>query len=70
VAVSVAGLMAVTMIVVFKIFEDVTNVEEGVTVETDVDESRLHTRKDAGDFTFVDAADEGEFFFALDVNLD
>jgi hypothetical protein len=70
VTVSLARFMAVTMIVVFKIFEDVTDIEEGVSVETDVHESRLHTGKDACDFAFVDASDEGEFLFALDVDFD
>ena len=61
--------MRVVMIVIFKIFENVADVQEGVAIQTDVDESRLHSRKDAGDFTFVDAADEGELFFALDINF-
>ncbi len=70
IAATVAGIMAVAMIVIVQIFKNITNVEEGIAVETNVHESRLHTRKDASDFSFVDAADEGEFFFALDVNLD
>jgi len=70
IAATVAGIMAVAMIVIVQIFKNITDIEEGVAVETDVHESRLHTWEDAGDFTFVDAADEGEFFFALDVNLD
>ncbi len=59
-----------SVIVVFEIFENVADVQEGVAIETNFDESGLHSREDAGDFTFVDAADEGEFFFALDVNFD
>jgi len=70
IAATVAGIMAVAMIVIVQIFKNITNIEEGVAVKTNVHEGRLHARKDAGDFTFVDAADEGEFFFALDVNLD
>jgi len=57
------------MIVIFKIFENVANVEESVAIETDVNESGLHAGKDASDFAFVDAADEGEFLFALDVDF-
>jgi hypothetical protein len=60
----------VAVIVVLKIFENVADVQKGITVESDIDESGLHTGKDASDSAFVDAADEGEFFFALDVNLD
>jgi len=70
IAATMAGIMAVARIVIVQIFKNITDIEEGVAVETNVHESRLHTRKDAGDFTFVDAADECEFFFALDVNLD
>jgi hypothetical protein len=60
----------IAVVVVFKIFEDVADVQEGIAIEADVHESGLHTREDAGDSAFVDAADEGELFFALDVNFD
>jgi hypothetical protein len=68
-------VIAVTMIVVpvvitFEIFENVADVEECVAIQADVHESGLHARQNAGNFSFVDAADEGELFFALDVNLD
>jgi len=68
-------LVAVTMIVVtvviaFEIFENVTDVEKRVAIQADVHESGLHTRENASDSSFVDAADEGEFFFALDVDFD
>ena len=59
----------VVVIVIFEIFENVADVQESVAIETDVDESRLHSGQDAGDFAFVDAADEGELFFALDINF-
>jgi hypothetical protein len=62
--------VAMIVIVILKIFENVADVQKGITVESDIDESGLHTGKDASDSAFVDAADEGEFFFALDVNLD
>jgi len=58
------------VIVVLEVFENVADVEEGVAVETNIDESRLHAGEDAGDFSFVDTADEREFFFPLDVNFD
>src|SRR6266567_573248 len=63
-------LMRLSVIVVLEIFENVADVEESVAIEANVHESRLHTGEDAGDSSFVDAADEGEFFFALDVNFD
>jgi len=58
------------VIVVLEVFENVADVQEGVAVETNVHEGGLHARKDAGDFSFVDAADEREFFFPLDVDFD
>ena len=67
-AVRIAVAMAV--IVVLKIFENVADVQEGVAVEADIDEGGLHTGEDAGDAAFVDATDEREFFFALDINFD
>jgi hypothetical protein len=66
----VRGFVAVTVIVIFQIFKNVGDIEECVAVETDVDESRLHTGKNASDAAFVNAADEGEFFFALDIDFD
>jgi hypothetical protein len=57
-------------VVLFEVFENVTDVQEGIAIETDVHKGGLHAGKDAGDFSFVDAANEGEFFFALDVNFD
>jgi hypothetical protein len=60
----------VAVIVVLEILEDVTDVEEGIAVEPNFDERRLHAGEDAGDFAFVNAADEGELFFALNVYFD
>jgi hypothetical protein len=60
----------VAVIVVLKIFENVADVEESIAIEADVHERRLHAWKDASDSAFVDATDEGELFFALDVNFD
>lgn len=62
--------VCVPVIVVFEIFENVADVKEGIAIEADVDESGLHAGEDASDFAFVNAADEGEFFFALDINFD
>jgi hypothetical protein len=60
----------VTMIVVFEVFEDITDVEKGVAIQADVDESRLHAWENASNLAFVDAADERELFFALNVDFD
>jgi hypothetical protein len=60
----------VPVVVILEIFEDVADVKKGIAIETDIDESGLHAGEDAGDSAFVDAADEGELFFALDVNFD
>jgi hypothetical protein len=62
--------MGVTGIVILKIFENITNVEESVAIEADVNESGLHAGENAGDAALVDAANERELFFTLDVNLD
>jgi len=62
--------MRVPVIVILEIFENVADVQESIAVETNVHESGLHAGEDAGDFSFVDAADERKFFFALDVNFD
>ena len=62
--------VAMAVIVVLKIFENVADVQEGVAVETDIDEGGLHTGKDASDAAFVDTTDQRELFFALDINFD
>src|SRR5712664_2112319 len=53
-------LVRMHWVVVFEVFKYVTDVQEWTAIETDVHESRLHAGKDAGDFSFVDAADECE----------
>ena len=63
-------LLVGLVIVVLEVFENIANVEKGITIQADVHESRLHAREDACDFPFVDAADESELFFPLDVNFD
>ena len=62
--------MRMSWIVVFQIFENVADVQERIAVQTDVHESGLHAGKDAGDFPFVDAADQRELLFPLDVDFD
>jgi len=62
--------LLVPVVVVFQVFEYVADIEECVAIQADVHESGLHARKDAGDFAFVDDADERELFFALDVDFD
>src|SRR5256714_13031879 len=57
-------------IVPLEFSETVADVQEGIAVETNVHESGLHAGEDAGDFSFVDAADERDFFFPLDVDFD
>jgi hypothetical protein len=62
--------MAVSGIVVFEIFENVADVQEGVAIKADVNESGLHAGEDASNTALVDAADERELLFAFDVNFD
>src|SRR6266567_4742011 len=57
------------VLVVLEVFENVADIEESVAIQADVHESRLHAGEDASNFSFVDAADESEFFFPLDVNF-
>jgi hypothetical protein len=63
-------LVRMSGIVVLEVFENVADVQESVAVETNVHEGGLHAGEDAGDFSFVDTADEREFFFPLDVDFD
>jgi hypothetical protein len=62
--------LPMAVVVIFQVFEDVTYVQEGVSIQADVHEGGLHARQDSRDFSFVDAADERKLFFPLDVNLD
>ncbi len=54
----------------FQVFDEIGDVEEGVAVQPDVYEGRLHPGQDPGDPAFVDAADQSELFLALNVNFD
>jgi hypothetical protein len=62
--------MGMPVIVILEVFENVADIKEGIAIKTDIDERGLHAGEDAGDSAFVDAADEGELFFTLDVNFD
>jgi len=62
--------MGLAVIVVLEVLEDVTNVQEGVAIQANVHKRGLHAREDAGNFSFIDAANESEFLFALDINFD
>jgi hypothetical protein len=63
-------LVPMAVIVILEIFENVADVQEGVAVQADIHECRLHAGKNASDSAFVDAADQRELFFALDINFD
>src|SRR5450755_2002345 len=67
---SVRLRVPMTVLIIFQIFENVADVQEGVAVETNVHESGLHTRKHPRYAAFVDTTDQRELFFALDVNFD
>jgi hypothetical protein len=62
--------MTVVVIVIFEVFEDVAYVKESVAIEANIDERRLHAWEHAGYAALVDAANQRELFFALDVNFD
>jgi hypothetical protein len=61
--------VSVPVFVVLKIFEYVAYIQEGVAIEADVDECRLHAGEYPRHFSLVDAPDKRELFFALDVDL-
>ena len=41
------------VIVFLEMFQKIADVQEGVAIEADVNEGRLHTRKNSGDAAFV-----------------
>lgn len=61
---------SVSVIVIFQIFENVADVQEGVSIQADVHECGLHSWQDSRYFSFVDAADERKFLLALNVDFD
>ena len=62
--------LRMAVIVIFEIFENVADVQEGIAIQADIHEGGLHAGEDAGNSAFIDAADERELFFAFDVNFD
>ena len=62
--------MGMPVIVILEVFENVADIKEGIAIKADIDERGLHAGEDASDSAFVDAANEGELFFTLDVNFD
>jgi len=48
----------------------IRDIKEGVPFQSEINESGLHARKHAGDPALVNAASEGVFLRALEVNLD
>jgi hypothetical protein len=62
--------VAMIVIVIFQIFEDIADIQKRVAIQPDIYERRLHTGEHAGYAALVDAADQRELFFALDVNFD
>lgn len=51
------AVTVMTVIVIFKIFENVRDVEESIAIEANVNERRLHAGEDASNAALVDAAD-------------
>jgi hypothetical protein len=50
-------------------FHEVGHVQERVALESDLDERRLHARKHACDFTFVNGSREGVFVLAFEIDF-
>jgi hypothetical protein len=61
--------VTMAVFVVLEVFENVADVQESVAIQADVDESRLHAGEYPRHFSFVDASDERELFFTLNVDL-
>ncbi len=57
------------VVIVFEIFENVADVQEGVAIQPDIHERGLHSREHACDPALVDTANQRELFFALDINF-
>src|SRR5215510_153794 len=57
------------LFVLFSVFKEIRNVEESVSVEADVHESRLHAGKDFRYFTFINIADDPLRAVPLDIKL-
>ena len=57
-------------LVLFEVFDDVGDVEEGVALEPEVDEGRLHPGQDLRHAALVDVADDGAMPRPLHPQLD
>ena len=51
------GLDGSNVVVLLKMFQEIADVQEGVAIEADIHEGRLHTRKNSGDAAFVETSD-------------
>src|SRR5262249_12645878 len=58
------------LLVLLSILEEVGNIEEGVALQTDVDEGRLHPRQNLRHLPFIDVADYALRTMPFDVVLD
>ena len=45
------------MVVVFQMFQEIADVQEGVAIEANIHKGRLHTGEDSCNAAFVEAAD-------------
>jgi hypothetical protein len=57
-------------VILFHVLKEVRDVEEGIAVQTHVDERGLHAGEDPGDSALVDASGEAVFVFSLEIDLD
>jgi hypothetical protein len=51
------GLHRGNVVVILKMFQKIADVQEGVAIEADINEGRLHARKNSGDAAFVKTSD-------------
>ena len=57
------------LLVLLVILEEIGDVKERIALQADIDEGRLHSRQNARYATFVDAAGQRIFIFALEENF-
>ncbi len=57
------------VVVLFQVFQEIADVQEGVAVESDIHKGRLHAGQHACNPSFVDASYERKFFFALNIDF-
>ncbi len=51
------GLDRRNVVVLLEMFQKIADVQEGVAIEADINEGRLHARKNSGDAAFVKTSD-------------